>query len=252
VCLPDREMKHCQSIPHGEKTMPPRCVVLIVFIMLSLSGGSLQALTDPVRANSKGVKLEAPAGTIIPLELRNLISSRTAYVEEAIYCETIYPVVVNNRIVIPEGSYVKGEVTDVVWPGRIKGKASINIRFTSITLPDGFTQPLSASVYSIAGSRLEGPKPDTDTTDQQASQDIAVGGTQDAVIDASGLGGGSPISAVSQGIGGVIMMLATRGKTITMRPGTNFEIRLITPLSLEKSTPASSTPRKKTRPPVNP
>lgn len=232
--------------------MSLRYAVFIMSVALSISGSLAQAPADHVRTNSKVPKQEVPAGTIIPLELKNLVSSRTAYLGEAIYCETIYPVVVDNRILIPVGSYVKGEVTDVARPGRIKGKASMNIRFTSITLPDGLTQPLSASVYSIAGSRLDEPKTDTDPGDQQPGQDMAVGGAQDAVIDASGLGGGNAVSAASQGVGGMILMLVARGKTITMRPGTNFEIRLTNLLSLERRTPAHPTQQKKIRRTVNP
>jgi hypothetical protein len=66
-----------------------------------------------------------PADTTIPLVLKNTISSRTASVGQAIYCETIYPITVGDRIVIPTGSYVKGSVTQVIRPGHVKGKAQI-------------------------------------------------------------------------------------------------------------------------------
>ena len=45
-----------------------------------------------------------PINTTIPLELSNTVTSRTAYAGQAIYCTTIYPITVNNRIVIPVGS----------------------------------------------------------------------------------------------------------------------------------------------------
>lgn len=214
--------------------MSLRRITPILVFLLSISTSLAKGPPTPAQTGSKLARLEAPAGTIIPLELKNLVSSHMAYPGEAMYCETIYPVVVNDRILIPAGSYVKGEVTDVVRPGRIKGKASMSIRFTSITLPNGFTQPLSASVYSIAGSRLGEPKTETDPDDQQASQDLAVGGAQDAVIDATGLGSGSFINAASQGVGGLVLLLATRGKNIIMRSGTNLEIRLASPLPLER------------------
>src|SRR5713101_7266148 len=78
----------------------------------------------PAKASSEPAppRLVVPANTTIPLELRNTISSRTAYVGQSIYCETIYPITIGNRIVIPVGSYVKGAVTQVIRPGRVKGK----------------------------------------------------------------------------------------------------------------------------------
>jgi type IV secretion system protein VirB10 len=78
--------------------------------------------------------------TTIPLALKNTINSRTAFVGQAIYCETIYPIALGNRIVIPVGTYVKGSVTQVVRPGRVKGKSQVGIRFDTITLPNGTTR----------------------------------------------------------------------------------------------------------------
>ena len=70
-------------------------------------------------------KIVVPAETTIPLVLVNTVNTRTAYVGQAIYCETIFPITVGNRLVIPKGSSVKGAVTQVVQPGRVKGRAQI-------------------------------------------------------------------------------------------------------------------------------
>ncbi len=225
----DRTLDECEvrMIVSMRKTF-----VLVIVFLIGASAVLLSAY--PVRSNQKSSGEQAPTGTIVPLVLKNLISSKTAYLGEAIYCETIYPVVVNDKILIPAGSYVRGEVTAVEHPGKIKGKASLNIRFMELTLPSGHTLPLSATVYSIAGARLQESKAeaksDAVSADQAPGTDLAVGGAQDAVIDASGLGSGSAITAASQGVGGLIVMLATRGKTIIMKPGTNFELRLTQPL----------------------
>ncbi len=228
--------------------MRVRRYFLPISITFCLIVFALPSLGAPVSATSL-VKPEVPAGTIIPLVLKNLISSRSAFVGEAVYCETIFPVVVDNRVEIPAGSYVKGEVTDVVRPGKIKGKASISLRFTSITFQNGMTLPLSAGVYSIAGSRLEEGKSEAQNDQQESAQgsgqDMAVGGAQDAVIDATGLGSGSPITAATQGVGGLIVMLATRGKTIVMRPGTNLELRLTNPLTTNAGRSSMKTGKKK-------
>lgn len=64
-----------------------------------------------------------PVNTNIPLELRGALNSRTAYAGQAVYCDTIYPIVVRNRVVIPVGSYVKGRVTQVQRPGACEGQS---------------------------------------------------------------------------------------------------------------------------------
>ena len=61
----------------------------------------------------------------IPMILNNTINTRSAYVGEAIYCESIYPITVGNHIIIPKGSSIRGTVTEVIRPGRVKGRAQL-------------------------------------------------------------------------------------------------------------------------------
>jgi len=212
-----------------------RLLLSILFPALLAPPPAKAAQGQASRASSASASLAVPVGTIIPLEIKNTINSRTAYLGEAIYSETTYPVTQGDRILIPAHSYVKGSVTEVVRPGHIKGKAQLGLRFDSITLPDGTTRPLQAKVFSLAGSRLSDSKTEEESAEQAEGQDMAVSGAQDAVIDASGLGGASPISAVSEGVGGLVVMLVTRGKTILLRPGTTLEIQLTAALSFSRA-----------------
>lgn len=120
--------------------------------------------------------LIVPAGAIVPLEIKNTINSRTAYVGEAIYSETIYPVTEGDRILIPAHSFVRGSVTDLVRPGLVKGKAQLSLRFDTITLPDGTTRPLRAAVYSLAGCRLSNSKTGEESAEQADGEGMAAGG----------------------------------------------------------------------------
>lgn len=187
-----------------------------------------------VSARAASARL-VPVGTLIPLEIKNTINSHTAYVGEAIYCETLYPISADDRVLIAAHSFVRASVADVVKPGKVRGKAQLSMRIDSITLPDGITRPLQATVYSIAGARLSSAKIEEELAEPAEGGDLAVSGGQDAVVDASGLGGASPISAVSEGVGGLVVMLVTRGRTIILRPGTTLEIQLTAPLSLGRS-----------------
>ena len=62
------------------------------------------------------------AGTRVPLGLINSVSTKNSFAGDRIYLETVFPIVIDNHIVIPPGSYVTGTVTEVKWPGRIKGR----------------------------------------------------------------------------------------------------------------------------------
>src|SRR5438093_460502 len=195
--------------------MPIRCRVLRfrtnflrftfpVFLAVAAARGALgqsQSASTPVpastaapaRADTAGSKLIVPKDTAVPLELRNAINSRTAYIGQAIYCETIYPITVGNRIVIPVGSYVKGAVTQVVRPGRVKGRAQIGLRFDSLTLPNGTTHRLRATLSGFAGNGKEGFRRDESKVEGESSKG------QDATVIASSAGEGAIIGAISHG-----------------------------------------------------
>ena len=199
-----------------------------------------QNAAAPNATQSSDTRMVVPANTTIPVSLRNTISSRTAYVGQAIYCQTVYPIAVSDRIVIPVGSYVKGAVTQVVRAGRVKGTAKIGLRFESITLRSGVTRPLRATLSSYGGNGAEGfsrdeGKIEGESSKKEAAERIASTGVQGALIGAiAGRGKGAGIGAGSGGAAGLIWVLATRGKEIVLQPGTSLELQLTAPLTLDR------------------
>ncbi len=190
-----------------------------------------------------------PQGTIIPLRINNTINSRTAYRGEAVYGETTFPVTLGDRMLIPAHSYVKGFVTGVVQPGRLMGRAQLSLRFVSLTLPDGTTRPIQCIVYSLAGVRLKAAKDGDQSGGRVQANTTPSAEDTSSVIDSSGLGGVSALSAASAGVGGLVLLLTSHSKGILLRPGTTLEIQLTRPLNLAGPPPRpSGTPRLHHRP----
>jgi hypothetical protein len=196
----------------------------------------------PSTAATQTGQVVVPVSTTIPLELRNTLTSRTAYVGQAIYCTTIYPIAVNNRIVIPVGTYVKGRITQVIRPGHVKGKAQIGLRFEEITLPSGVTKPLRAALSGFGGSGQEGFSPkegkiqgesskgkDVQTVAITAAEGAGIGSVAGISGDHSGAGAG--IGGAAGALGGLVYVLATRGKELVLSQGTNLELELAAPLT---------------------
>lgn len=219
----------------------PLLIFAIGFLLLPHSARS-QAPPEPAKpqANPGPRKMILPADTTIPLVLKNTLSSKTAFAGMGVYCETIYPITLGNRIVIPVGSYVKGAITQVVRPGRVKGKAQLGLRFDSLTLPNGTTRPLRATLSSFAGNSDEAFKREESKIEGSGSKSsdaerIATTATQGTII--GGISSRSPkgagIGALSGGLTGLIWVLATRGKEIVLPPGTNLELQLSSPISFE-------------------
>src|SRR5262249_39783647 len=90
-------------------------------------------------------------GSKIPLSMINSVSTKHSVEGERVYLETVFPILVSGKIVIPPGSYVAGTVTQVKRPGRVKGRAELYLRFDSLTLPNGVTRDFRARVSSLDG-----------------------------------------------------------------------------------------------------
>src|SRR5579862_1569376 len=87
---------------------------------------------------SKSFNVET--GTHIPLSLINSVSTKNSAPGDRVYLETVFPILVGGRIVIPPGSYVEGTITEVQRPGKVKGRGEFHLRFDSLTLPNGTTR----------------------------------------------------------------------------------------------------------------
>jgi len=199
--------------------------------------------STPSAPASSGVVV--PAETTIPLVLRSAINSRTAYVGQAVYCETIFPITVNNRLVIPVGSSVKGAITQVVRPGRVKGRAQIGLRFDTLILPNGTTRILRASLSGYSGTGNEDFKRKESKIQGQSSKGEDAGKVAQTTVTGAEIGTiagatkGSPgeglgIGSLAGAAGGLIWVLASRGKEIVLPPGTNLELQLSQPIRFDR------------------
>src|SRR3954465_4369644 len=106
-------------------------------------------LRTPDQPKPGSVTVES--GTKIPLTLLNTLSSKQTAEGDRVYLETLYPVLVNGRIIVPAGSYVSGTVTQIKRPGRIKGRGELYLRFDSLTLPNGVTRDFRARIGGMEG-----------------------------------------------------------------------------------------------------
>ena len=112
-----------------------------------------------------------PAGTRIPLGLKQAISTKNAREGDPVYAATTFPFVMNDRVVVPAGTYIQGKITRVERAGRIKGRAEILMHFTSMIFPNGYTVMLPASVQNTPGAEKTSVK-DSEGTIRQDRQGL--------------------------------------------------------------------------------
>jgi len=207
----------------------------------------LLAAQDAVPAQpavSPNAEFTVDSGTRVPLSLINAITGKHSPLGDRSYLETAFPVLANGRIVIPVGSYVAGTVTQVVRPGRVKGKGEIYVRFDSLTLPNGVTRNFharmggmdatsSGKVDETEGKVIgDGNKGgDVRTVAETTSAGTSIGAI--AGSSAGHLGMGMGIGAGVGAAAGLIAVLATRGPDAILARGSTLEMVLDRPLVFE-------------------
>lgn len=188
-----------------------------------------------------------PAGTKVLLQLRSGINTKSARAGDGVYLASTFPVVVGNRVMIPAGVYVQGVVDRVERAGRVRGRAQLDMHFTSIIFPNGSVVEIPGMVNSLPGARRQTVKDDGEGTIQQdgdkgrnasktAEIAIPTGGTIGSI---GGLDSGHPLAGGIAGVGAGLatvglVSLFTRGADVNIETGTQVEMVLQRPLLLEE------------------
>jgi hypothetical protein len=81
-------------------------------------------------------------GTHVPLRLQHTVTTRTARAGDPVHLRTVHTILADGKPV-PGGAYVLGVVLRCDRPGRVRGRAALEIGVASITHPDGTVQPLT-------------------------------------------------------------------------------------------------------------
>lgn len=202
------------------------------------------AATTASRALTANSQIIVPMGTRLPLVLRNAVSTRTAKPGDSVYFETVYPIAVNNRIAIPMGTFVRGEILEAKRPGRIHGRGELRMALQQMTYPNGYTIELLASPSSVdpntgsgvnAQKTIEGPSSglrDTTAVLLTTAGGAYIGAVAGAV-NSDAAGKGALIGGGVGGIGALIAVLATRGPDGELPRGTTMDMVFDRPLLLD-------------------
>ena len=210
---------------------------------LSTSALSAPAATAPAAANKTYL---VPAGTKVLLQLRSAVNTKSAKPGDGVYLASTFPVVVGNRVMIPAGVYVQGVVDRVARAGRVKGRAQLDMHFTSMIFPNGTVVEIPGMINSLPGASKQTVKNNGEGTIEQAGDkgrnagkaaEIAIptGGTIGSI---GGLASGHPIAGGLEGVGAGLaavglVSLFTRGADVNIESGAQVEMVLQRPLTLE-------------------
>ena len=166
-------------------------------------------------------ELVVAADSVIGLEIESAISTDRAKVEDPVVARVSRDVKVGNRVVIPAGSRANGEVTTVERGGKLKDRARLGVRFTSIVLADGTRVPIQTETIYREG----------DSPTNESAAKIGGGAIGGAII--GGILGGGKGAAIGSIVGagaGSGAVVASGRNAATLPSGTPVTVRVHDPV----------------------
>jgi hypothetical protein len=163
-----------------------------------------------------------PAGTRLSLTLSTSVASDTSKVEDAVRAKLAKPVVIDGVEAMPTGAEVVGSVVEAERSGRVKGRATVALRFQRLTAWDETHEINTARIARQARA-----------TKKEDATKVGIGAGAGALIGA--IAGGSKGAAIGGAVGagaGTGAVMATRGEEVRLPAGTTVSTTLQEPLTV--------------------
>jgi hypothetical protein len=168
-------------------------------------------------------ELVVAADSVIGLQLESPVTSEKAQVEDSVTARVTRDVKVGDRVAIPAGAKAFGEVTLVERGGKMRDRARLGVKFTSVVLADGTRLPLQTETIYREG----------DPPGRESAAKIGGGAIGGAII--GGILGGAKGAAIGGSIGagaGTTAVMAGDRNHATLSAGTPLTVRLEDPVTV--------------------
>jgi hypothetical protein len=212
----------------------PRIPNLVFVLVLAVSANGCSGESAPSNADSSAgsaglfdslaakPKVVIPAGTRLRVALIDGVSTTKSAPGDQFTASLSEPVIVDGKMVLSKGTKVRGRVTDVQESGRVKGRASIQLRLTEVAAGGDYVEIETKPYTAVA-----------EATKKRDAGIVAGGAGIGAAIGA--LTGGGKGAAVGAAVGsgaGTGTVLATKGKEIHYGPETRINFTLAGPVEI--------------------
>jgi hypothetical protein len=218
---PAREARISEPAPEPEPAPQARIEAPLAFEPPAVSDDQVSRSLEPVGPQYD--ELVVSAESVVGLQVESGITSERARVEDEVVARVTRDVRVGDRIAIPAGSRAHGEVTLVEPGGRLKERARLGVRFTSIVLADGTRLPIETETIYREG----------DAPGAESAAKIGGGAIGGAII--GGILGGAKGAAIGGAVGagaGSGAVLAGGRNAATLSAGSPVTVRLEEPVTV--------------------
>jgi hypothetical protein len=202
---------------------PPTTLDTRVIQPKSVQPAADEPVLPPAPPEPRFVDLVVAQDSVLGLQTETSLSSEKARVEDEVTARVTRDVRVGDRVAIPAGSTARGEVTMVERGGKVKERARLGIRFTSVVLADGTRVPIETDTIYREG--------DSPTGESVAK--IGGGAIGGAIL--GGIFGGAKGAAIGASAGagaGSAAVMAGGRNPATLPSGTPVTVRLVKPATV--------------------
>jgi len=214
---------------------------IIVATLLLVLAGNFDVLLAQKKTGRKKppVYYTVKSGHVLRVRLNSDLGSEKARVGDVFTTTLVDPVYSSGGVLVaPQGSTVNGHVTAVQRAAKKGTPATLDVQFTSITLPNGIQRHLNGSLTDLSESGGTSDNEGTVTakkTSHRKAKFIGGGAAGGAVIGA--IAGGGKGLAIGAGVGAITGAVAGRlkkGSEVKVKSGTEFGVMLNQNLALTK------------------
>jgi BON domain len=167
-------------------------------------------------------QITIPPGTVITVRMIDTIDSSRDQPGGTFAASVSSPVVIGNRVIIPQGSDARVQLVQSASAGHIKGRSELQVELVSLTA-NGTSYQVKSSLYQKAGAS-RGTR-----TAETVGGGAALGALLGAVI---GHGKGAAIGAGVGAAAGTGVQAATKGQQVRIPPETKIDFTLKAPLTI--------------------
>ncbi|MBZ5493541.1 MAG: hypothetical protein LAO76_21700 [Acidobacteriia bacterium] len=201
----------------------------------------LQTMAPPVATTTNPSTVTIPAGTRVLMVLKSPLHTTSGTAGSGLYLETLYPVVQGNGVVIPARTLVQGVVESDERPGHLKRTSEFRFHFTTLIFPNNLVVPINGVLQGIPGARNIRTRSNDRTLEPVDQTEKVITPVAASTVGGAIIGSNShigigllPGAGVGAGLG-LLAVLLKRGDEISLPRGTNVEMVLQAPFSLEQA-----------------
>ncbi|HEY6972206.1 MAG TPA: hypothetical protein VJA94_23545 [Candidatus Angelobacter sp.] len=230
--------------------------ILAITFLFSVNGFCQQPKPSPVKPQANTPELKPttkpqpsanvtasspilPIGTPIRMKLETPLSTSSTSAGGSFSGRITQDVKLNDKVILPVGASLQGQVIRVSEPRRIKGKPMIQLLPESVTLPNGQKCAINAAVVDtnkINGTsvddegRIKGPG----HTDRDVME-IGAGTGVGAIVGGIAAGGKGSLIGAGIGAGGTIIHWLTKRNSASLPAGSEIIFELNRPMMVEQT-----------------